>query len=138
MAEEVEMTPNQPSTKLQDVEAQVDPDLDEDTRKQKDLERTLWTRIWQGIAIACVVLSLVAMIYEGGSGAVVVMGLFAFAVSGAVFYFQFQLQDMDCELPFGIDNACFFMKFLSLIWLSLSGSLIYFSYVNFSVAKSPE
>jgi hypothetical protein len=27
---------------------------------------------------------------------------------------------------------------LSLIWLSLSGSLIYFSYVNFSVAKSPE
>jgi hypothetical protein len=100
MADEVEMTPNQPSPQLVDVEAQIDPDEDEDTRKQKDLERTLWTRIWQGIAIACVVLSLVAMIYEGGSAVVVIMGLIAFVVSGAVFYFQFQLEDVDCELPY--------------------------------------
>jgi uncharacterized membrane protein len=116
MAEEVEMTPNEPSTKLTDVEAQVDPDMDEDNRKQKDLERTLWTRIWQGIAIACVVLSLVAMIYETGSAVVVIMGLFAFAVSGAVFYFQFQLEDMDCELPcsaFGIDISILCLELLS-------------------------
>jgi hypothetical protein len=113
MADEVEMTPNQPSTNLVDVEAQVDPDEDEDARKHKDIERTLWTRIWQGTAIACVVMSLVAIIYEGGSGVVVVMGLLAFTVSGAVFYFQFQLQDLDCELPY-----CFWNRYIMLYALS--------------------
>jgi hypothetical protein len=93
-----------PSTKvaLVDIEAQaldVDDD-DPDTKKKKVFERTLWTRVWQGIAIACFVLNIVSMAIEG-SAVAIIAGLIALLVAGAVFKFQFDLQDTDSKSYIG-------------------------------------
>lgn len=84
--------------KLRDMEAQDDEDseVDEETKRWRDMERTIWTRVAQGIAGASIVLNLLAMILEA-SGSVVVMALIALAVGSVVIYFQFALQDTDCK-----------------------------------------
>jgi hypothetical protein len=38
--------------------------VDEDTKRKRSLERTLWTRIWQGLAAASIVVNIVAMAIE--------------------------------------------------------------------------
>ena len=89
--------PSKPSAPhLADVEAQEDPTVSAEVRRLRDIERTLWTRIWQGIAIACVVLNIVAMIWEW-SGISFAAGLIAIFIAAAVFYFQFAIQDTDCK-----------------------------------------
>jgi hypothetical protein len=59
-------------------------------------DRSLQTRILQGVAIACAVVNIVAIaIIQGAT--VVIAGLVAILVSGAVFYFQLQIADDDCK-----------------------------------------
>jgi len=79
--------------KLQDVEAQEDPDMDPETKRWRDMERTLITRVAQGTAMASIVLNLVAMIFEAGS--TIAMGLIGIFIGSVVIYFQFALQDED-------------------------------------------
>jgi hypothetical protein len=83
------------TNKLADVEAQDDFEMDEETKKWRDMERTLTTRLIQGTAAASIVLNLVAMILEGG--AAIAMGVIALAVGSFVIYFQFMLQDTDSK-----------------------------------------
>lgn len=77
---------------LQDVEAQEE---DPETKRWRDMERTLITRIAQGTAGASIVLNLVAMIFEAGS--TIAMGLIGLFVGSCVIYFQYALQDSDCK-----------------------------------------
>ena len=85
---------------LRDIEAQqlstsIDVE-DEDIKKKRDVERTFWTRIWQGTAIACVVLNLVAIGIET-SAVCFIAGIVAMVVSAAVYVYQRELQDIDCK-----------------------------------------
>jgi uncharacterized protein YdbL (DUF1318 family) len=80
--------------KLQDIEAQIDPEEDEKTRKNKEMKRTLATRIIQGSAVACMVLNLVAMIIEW-SGIMATAGIVGIGVAGGVVYFQNELRNED-------------------------------------------
>lgn len=93
---ETEMVPSK--TPLPDVEAQQlsMEEEDEETKKKRQVERTLWTRIWQGTAIACIVLNLVAIGIET-SVVCFIAGLVAMVVSAAVYVFQRELQDTDCK-----------------------------------------
>jgi hypothetical protein len=88
--------PSTTASKLVDVEAQIDPEEDAETRRLRDIERTLWTRIWQGVAITTVVFNILAMVWERGAASVLA-GFIAIPVSAAVFYYQFEIQDTDCE-----------------------------------------
>jgi hypothetical protein len=54
-------------------------------------ERTLWTRIWQGVAIASFVVNIVAMVLEA-SAVAILAGIVALFISPVVFYFQIELQ----------------------------------------------
>ena len=64
-------------------------------------ERTLWTRIWQGCAVASLVLNIVAMALSDSSNtAVIVMGVIACLIAPVVFLRQFKLQDMDSKYSF--------------------------------------
>jgi hypothetical protein len=58
--------------------------------------RSLQTRILQGVAIACAVVNIIAIAIEQGA-TVIIAGLVALLVSGAVFYFQLQIADDDCK-----------------------------------------
>ena len=64
-------------------------------------ERTLWTRIWQGVAVASVVVNLVAMAVTGAVAHVLVAGIVACLVAPVVFYLQFKLEDTECTY---VDN----------------------------------
>lgn len=86
--------PSTTASKLVDVEAQVDPDEDAGTRRLRNIERTLWTRIWQGVAIATVVFNILAMVWTWGA-APALAGIIAIPISAAVFYYQFEIQDTD-------------------------------------------
>ena len=57
-------------------------------------ERTLWTRIWQGVAAGSLGVNLAAMAIEA-STVVIVAGIIACLIAAAVIYLQFQLQDTD-------------------------------------------
>jgi hypothetical protein len=93
---ETEMVPTK--TPLGDIEAQQlsMEEEDDEIKKKRQVERTLWTRIWQGTAIACVVLNLVAIGIET-SAVCFIAGIIALVVSAAVFVFQRELQDTDCK-----------------------------------------
>ena len=60
-------------------------------------ERSLWTRIWQGAAIASFVVNIAAMAIEGTAVAIV-YGIIALVIAPVVFYFQFQLQEEGSKL----------------------------------------
>jgi hypothetical protein len=93
---ETEMVPTK--TPLPDVEAQqlsIEGE-DEETKKKRQAERTLWTRVWQGTAIACAILNLVAIGIET-SAVCFIAGIVAMIVSAAVYVFQRELQDTDCK-----------------------------------------
>eukprot|EP00934_Nitzschia_sp_Nitz4_P000265 Nitzschia sp. Nitz4//scaffold73_size107353//103417//104296//NITZ4_004334-RA/size107353-snap-gene-0.114-mRNA-1//-1//CDS//3329557518//265//frame0 len=89
---EVELTAGNHPT-LQDIESQEEEE-DEETKRWRDMERTLFTRVIQGTAFAAIILNLLAMIWEA-SGIVVIAGILALGIGSAVIYFQFALQDMD-------------------------------------------
>ena len=59
-------------------------------------ERTLWTRLWQVVAGASLVVNLVAMAVTGAAAHVLVAGIVACIVAPIVFYLQFQLEDTEC------------------------------------------
>jgi 1,4-dihydroxy-2-naphthoate octaprenyltransferase len=82
--------------KLQDIEAQIDPEEDEETRKNKEMKRTLATRVIQGSAVACMVLNLIAMIIEW-SGIMATAGIVGICVAGGVVYFQNELRNEDSK-----------------------------------------
>lgn len=75
----------------------VGDNMDEETKKRKDLEKTLWTRLAEGLAIASAVLAVLAIIFSGASGVTIVAGLIAVGVAGTVIYQQELLQDTDSE-----------------------------------------
>ncbi len=89
MTEMVEMN------RLADIEAQDDPEEDEETKKWRNMERTIMTRAIQGTAGASIVLNLVAMVLE--AGVAIAMGIVAIFVGCVVIYFQFMIQDTDSE-----------------------------------------
>jgi hypothetical protein len=62
-------------------------------------QRTLWTRLWHGIAGASIVVNVVAMALEG-SAVAIIAGLFAACVAPIVILRQFQLQNTDSKLLF--------------------------------------
>jgi hypothetical protein len=59
-------------------------------------DRSVQTRILQGVAIACAVVNIVAIAIAQGA-TIIIAGLVAILVSGAVFYFQLQIADDDCK-----------------------------------------
>ncbi len=83
-------------TRLVDVEAQVDREEDKEAKKWRNMERTLMTRVVQGIALASLILNLLAMIYEW-SAAAALAGIVAIPVGCAVIFYQFVLQDEDSK-----------------------------------------
>jgi hypothetical protein len=58
-------------------------------------ERTIYTRIWQGIAIASFAINLAAMIIVDESIIMIVAGIVACLIAPVVIYLQFQIQDTD-------------------------------------------
>ena len=58
-------------------------------------DRTLWTRIWQGVAAASIALNLAAMAVEA-SAVAIVAGIVACCIAPVVIYLQFKLEDEDC------------------------------------------
>jgi len=56
----------------------------------------LWTKIWQGLAIAAAVIQCVSVILIG-STIVSIAGVLCIGLACAVFYFQTILQQNDCE-----------------------------------------
>jgi hypothetical protein len=56
-------------------------------------ERQLWTRIWQGLAVASLVVNLLAIAFEGGYA--FLGGLVAVAIAPLVIYKQEKLQRTD-------------------------------------------
>jgi len=80
--------------------AQRDPLLDISRAEEEDEgpcgERTLWTRIWQGLAGASIVVNIVAMAIEGG-GAMIAAGIIAVFIAPFVIVQQFQLQNTDSK-----------------------------------------
>jgi len=85
-------TPTQ-ATPLTDIQ----DDEDEDTRRQKEIERTFWTRLWQGVAGVSFVINIVAMVIEKSS-VMIVAGLIALVIAPVVVIEQFKLQDLDCKI----------------------------------------
>ena len=69
---------------------------DDDEAKKKEEEFSLWTKIWQGTAVATVALNLVSMILFTAV-TTVIKGLVAMGVAGIVFWVQFQVEDTDCK-----------------------------------------
>jgi lipopolysaccharide export LptBFGC system permease protein LptF len=96
MAEPTDAPAPSPLQEIKRGELEVDDD-DEDTKKKKELEKTIWTRLAEGLAIASVVLAILAMIFSSASFVTIVAGLIAIGVSGIVIYQQELLQDTDSE-----------------------------------------
>lgn len=61
------------------------------------IERNFWTRVWQGVAIASLVVNICAMAIEGGAAAIAA-GVFAVFIAPVVFVRQFTLQSTDSKL----------------------------------------
>jgi hypothetical protein len=74
--------------------------VDENTKRKRSLERTLWTRIWQGVAAASIVVNIVAMAIEQ-SAVSIVAGIIAVLIAPVVIKRQFDLQDTDCKFDGG-------------------------------------
>ena len=60
-------------------------------------ERTIYTRIWQGIAIASFAINLAAMIIVDESIAMMIAGIVACIIAPVVIFLQFQIQDTDSK-----------------------------------------
>ena len=60
-------------------------------------ERTVYTRIWQGTAIASFAINLTAMIIVDESIIMIIAGIVACIIAPVVIYLQFRIQDTDSE-----------------------------------------
>ena len=76
--------------------AEADKTKDDDDDSSLCSERTLWTRLWQGMAGASVVVNLAAMAMEGPT-IMIIAGLVALFVGPVVILRAFQLQNMDSK-----------------------------------------
>mmetsp|Transcript_22230 Transcript_22230/g.36808 ORF Transcript_22230/g.36808 Transcript_22230/m.36808 type:complete len:260 (-) Transcript_22230:226-1005(-) len=83
-----------PLEEIRAEDLEVD-DEDEETKKKKELEKTIWTRLAEGLAIASAVLAVLAIVFSGASAITIVAGLIAIGVGGLVIYQQELLQDTD-------------------------------------------
>ena len=76
------------------------PLADLDTTRDEDDgpcgERTLWTRLWQGMAGASIVVNIIAMAIEGSTVAYIA-GIVAVLVAPVVIVRQFKLQNTDSK-----------------------------------------
>ena len=102
-------------------------------------ERTLWSRIWQGVAVASLVINLVAMAIVGSVAPVLVAGIVACVVAPIVFYLQFKLQETECKcsggwIEYGRDTMFRCRRCGSLT--HLYGALLNFSFSFTSYADS--
>ena len=61
-------------------------------------ERTIVTRLWQGLAIASFAVNLTAIIIVDESISMVIAGIVACLIAPVVVYLQFQIQDTDSTL----------------------------------------
>jgi hypothetical protein len=82
---------------LVELVASASSDLDE--RPPKNCfgcadQRTIYTRIWQGVAIASLAVNIAAMVVEA-SVVMIVSGVVACCVAPVVIFLQFKLQDSD-------------------------------------------
>jgi hypothetical protein len=74
----------------------AEDDEDEDTKRKKKIERTFWTRLWQGIAGASLGINVAAMAIEG-SAVTIAAGVVACVIAPFVIKRQMDLQDTDCK-----------------------------------------
>jgi len=84
-------------------------------------ERTLWTRIWQGVAAGSLGVNLAAMAIEA-STVVIVAGIIACLIAAAVIYLQFQLQDTDSTYSATTQNFMVHLEDEPSQWNGFSGS----------------
>ena len=77
---------------LKDIEAQVDEEEDEETKKKREFENSLWSRVVQGVAIAAIVLNLLAIIFVLRA-IIIIAGLFGIVIGAGVVYFQEELKN---------------------------------------------
>ena len=68
--------------------------MDADKTKRAELERSFWSKMWQGSAIASLALAIAAIVIEG-SVVCIIAGVVAIAVAVVVFKYQFDLEDTD-------------------------------------------
>lgn len=93
---QVELTQTVPPKEpLAEIEREDDIE-DEETKKKRERERSLWTKIWQGLAAASIAMNIAAMVIYG-SGVAISMGVIACIVGPIVIKRQMDLQDTDSE-----------------------------------------
>lgn len=74
-----------------------DEDPDADVKRSQDIEKSFWTRVAQGAALASGILAIVAMVLSSVKSVTIVAGIIAIGVAGLVLYQQELLQDTDSE-----------------------------------------
>lgn len=85
-----------PSVRLQD---QGTKDDEKKRRQRSETEKSFWTKLWQGLALASGGFAIAAIVLEG-SGVCFVSGIVALVVAVVVFKIQLTLQDTDSELSY--------------------------------------
>lgn len=94
-------TDNAPTSKpleqIEEVIEEGDEGADENTKRRSEIEKSFWTRLAQGAAIASGILAILAMVFSSVKSVTVVAGLIAIGVAGLVIYQQELLQDTDSE-----------------------------------------
>ena len=87
-----------PLEEIERVDGEGDEETDEKVKRRNEVEKSFWTRLAQGSAIASGILAVLAMVLSSVKSATVVAGLIAIGVAGLVIYQQELLQDTDSEL----------------------------------------
>jgi hypothetical protein len=86
-----------------DEDASSPDDNDDKNKSCFEVERTMWTRIWQGVAAASLGLNVASMVIEG-TAVVIVAGIIACIIAPIVIYLQMRLQDTESKSAFGCFN----------------------------------
>jgi hypothetical protein len=82
-----------------DENASSPAENDDEKKSCFELERTLWTRIWQGVAAASLGLNVASMAIEA-TAVVIVAGIIACIIAPIVIFLQMRLQDTESELAY--------------------------------------
>lgn len=99
MVDATATTPPAPLEEITRSQLEVDgEEVDEATKKRQELEKTLWTRLAEGLAIGSAVLAILAIVFSSASSVTIVAGIIALGVAGLVVYQQELLQDTDSKL----------------------------------------
>ena len=99
MMEESEMEPEHNKPRLRDIESQPLTTEEKESFRQKMRERTLMSRIAQGVAIASAVFAILSIV-RFGETINYVAGIIAVAVAPVVFYYQLELEKEDSKSRF--------------------------------------